>query len=73
MAAMAARTVLKRIMTSGLVDILTKVPARVQKVPARVQKVPARVQKDDHSSSIQLREIRQVKLSKQKRSYGGGI
>jgi hypothetical protein len=66
MAAMAASTVLKRIMTSGLVDILTKVPARVQKVPARVQK-------DDHSSSIQLREIRQVKLSKQKRSYGGGI
>jgi recombinational DNA repair protein RecT len=59
MAAMAARTVLKRIMTSRLVDILIQVPTRVQE--------------DDQSSSIQLREIRQVKLSKQKRSYGGGI
>jgi hypothetical protein len=56
MAAMAARTVLKRIMTSGLVDILTKVPARVQKV--------------DYSSSIQLCEVGQVKPSKQKRSHG---
>jgi hypothetical protein len=57
MAAMAARTVLKRIMTSGLVDILTKVPARVQK--------------DDYSSSIQLCEVGQAKPSKQKRSHGG--
>ena len=56
MAAMAARTVLKRIMTSGLVDILTKVPARVQK--------------DDYSPSIQLCEEGQVKPSKQKRSHG---
>jgi hypothetical protein len=53
---MAARTVLNRIMTSGLVDILTKVPARVQKV--------------DYSSSIQLCEVGQVKPSKQKRSHG---
>jgi hypothetical protein len=53
---MAARTVLKRILTSGLVDILTKVPARVQK--------------NDYSSSIQLCEVGQVKLSKQKRSHG---
>ena len=57
MAAMAARTVLKRIMTSGLVDIITDVPARVQK--------------DDYSSSIQLCEVCQVKPSKQKRSHGG--
>jgi hypothetical protein len=57
MAAMAARTVLKRIMTSGLVDILTKVPARVQK--------------DDYCYSIQLCELGQVKPSKQKRSHGG--
>jgi hypothetical protein len=57
MAAMAARTVLKKIMTTGLVDILTKVPARVQK--------------DDYSSSIQLCELGQVKPSKQKRSHGG--
>jgi hypothetical protein len=56
MAAMAARTVLKRIMTSGLVDILTKVPARVQK--------------GDYSSSIQLCEVGQVKPSKQKRIHG---
>ncbi len=56
MAAMAARTVLKRIMTSGLVDILTKVHARVQK---------------DDCSSIQLCELGQVKPSKQKRSHGG--
>jgi hypothetical protein len=56
MAAMAARTVLKRIMTSGLVDILTKVPARVQK--------------DHYSSSIQLCEVGQVKPAKQKRSHG---
>jgi hypothetical protein len=54
---MAARTVLKRIMTSGLVDILSKVPARVQN--------------DDYSSSIQLCEVGQVKPSKQKRSHGG--
>ena len=54
---MAARTVLKRIMTSGLVDILTKVPARVQK--------------DDYCYSIQLCELGQVKPSKQKRSHGG--
>lgn len=54
---MAARTVLKKIMTTGLVDILTKVPARVQK--------------DDYSSSIQLCELGQVKPSKQKRSHGG--
>jgi hypothetical protein len=53
---MAARTVLKRIMTSGLVDILTKVHARVQK---------------DDCSSIQLCELGQVKPSKQKRSHGG--
>ena len=58
MAAMAARTVLKRIMTSGLVDSLSKVPARVQK--------------DDYSSSVQLCEVGQVKPSKQKRSHGGG-
>lgn len=57
MAAMAARTVLKRIMTSGLVDILTKAPARLQK--------------DDYSPSIQLCEVGQVKPSKQKRSHGG--
>jgi hypothetical protein len=57
MAAMAARTVLKRIMTSGLVDIITDVPARVQK--------------DNYSSSIQLCEVGQVKPSKQKRSHGG--
>ena len=57
MAAMAARTVLKRIMTSGLVGILTKVPARVQK--------------DDYSSSIQFCEVGQAKPSKQKRSHGG--
>jgi hypothetical protein len=57
MAAMAARTVLKRIMTSGLVDIPTKVPARGQK--------------DDYSSSIQLCEVCQVKPSKQMRSHGG--
>ena len=57
MAAMAARTVLKKIMTTGLVDILTKVPARVQK--------------DNYSSSIQLCELGQVKPSKQKRSHGG--
>ena len=56
MAAMAARTVLKRIMTSGLVVILTKVPARVQK--------------DHYSSSIQLCEVGQVKPSKQKRNHG---
>ena len=56
MAAMAARTVLKRIMTSGLVDIPTKVPARVQK--------------DDYSFSIQLCEVGQVKPSKQKRNHG---
>lgn len=56
MAAMAARTVLKRIMTSWLVDILAKVPARVQN--------------DDYSSSIQLCEVGQVKLSKQKRNHG---
>jgi hypothetical protein len=54
---MAARTVLKRIMTSGLVDIITDVPARVQK--------------DNYSSSIQLCEVCQVKPSKQKRSHGG--
>ena len=54
---MAARTVLKRIMTSGLVDIITDVPARVQK--------------DDYSSTIQLCEVGQVKPSKQKRSHGG--
>ena len=56
MAAMAARTILKRIMTSGLVDILTEVPASAQK--------------DDYSSSIQLCEVGQVKPSKQKRSHG---
>ncbi|MGA8106003.1 MAG: hypothetical protein WB815_05050 [Nitrososphaeraceae archaeon] len=53
---MAARTVLKRIMTSGLVDILTKVRAREQK--------------DDYRSSIQLCELGQVKPSNQKRSHG---
>ena len=53
---MAARTVLKRIMTSWLVDILAKVPARVQN--------------DDYSSSIQLCEVGQVKPSKQKRIHG---
>jgi len=57
MAAMAAKTALNRIMTSGLVDIPTKAPARVQK--------------DDYSSSIQLCEVGQVKPSKQKRSHGG--
>jgi hypothetical protein len=58
MAAMAARVVLKGIMTSGLVDILTKVSARTQK--------------DDYSSSIQLCEVRQVKSSNQKGSHGDG-
>ena len=53
---MAARTVLLWIMTSCLVDILAKVPARVQN--------------DDYSSSIQLCEVGQVKPSKQKRSHG---
>jgi hypothetical protein len=57
MAAMAARTLLKRLVTSGLVDILTKVPARVQK--------------DDYSFSIQLCEVGQAEPSKQKRSHGG--
>jgi hypothetical protein len=55
---MAARVVLKGIMTSGLVDILTKVSARTQK--------------DDYSSSIQLCEVRQVKSSNQKGSHGDG-
>jgi hypothetical protein len=57
MAAMAARVVLKRIMTSGLVDILTKVSARTQK--------------DEYSSFIQLCEVGQVKSSNQKGSHGG--
>jgi hypothetical protein len=57
MAAMAARAVLKRIMISGLVDVLTKVFARVQK--------------DDYSAFIQLWDVGQVKSSKQKRDHGG--
>jgi hypothetical protein len=40
---MAARTLSKRIMISGLVDTLTEVPARVQKA--------------DYSSFIQLGDI----------------
>jgi hypothetical protein len=56
MAAMAARSISKRIMTSGLVDTVSKVPARMQV--------------DDYSSS-QLCEVGQIKPSKQKRNYGG--
>jgi hypothetical protein len=50
MAAMAARTVSKRIVTSGLVDTVSKVPARMQV--------------GDYNSS-QLFEVGQVKPSKQ--------
>jgi hypothetical protein len=57
MAAMAARTLSKRIMIFELVDILTEVPERVQKV--------------DYSSFIQLGDIGRFKPSKQKRSHGG--
>lgn len=53
---MAARSISKRIMTSGLVDTVSKVPARMQV--------------DDYSSS-QLCEVGQIKPSKQKRNYGG--
>jgi hypothetical protein len=56
MAAMAARTVSKRIMTSGLVDTVSKVLARMED--------------DDYSSSLQLSEVGRVKPSKQKKSYG---
>lgn len=54
---MAARTLSKRIMIFGLVDILTEVPERVQKV--------------DYSSFIQLGDTGRFKPSKQKRSHGG--
>jgi hypothetical protein len=52
MAAMAARTVSKRIETSGLVDTFSKVPARMQV--------------DDNNPSPQLFEVGQVKPSKQR-------
>jgi hypothetical protein len=58
MAAMAARVVLKRTMTSGVVGILNKVSARTQKY--------------EYSPFIQLCEVGQVKSSNQKRSHGGG-
>jgi hypothetical protein len=49
---MAARTVSERIVTSGLVDTIFKVPPRMQV--------------GDYDSSPQLFEVGQVKLSKQK-------
>jgi hypothetical protein len=52
MAAMAARTVSKRIMTVGLGDTVFKVPARMQV--------------DDYNPSPQLCEVDQVKPSRQK-------
>jgi hypothetical protein len=52
MAAMAARTVSKRIVTSGLVDTVSKVPARMQV--------------DDSNFSTQIFEVGQVKPSKQR-------
>jgi hypothetical protein len=58
MAAMAARVVLKRTMTSGVVGILNKVSARTQKY--------------EYSPFIQLCEVGQVKSSNQKRGHGGG-
>jgi hypothetical protein len=56
MAAMAARTVSKRVITSGLVDT--------------VPKILARMQEDDYSSSLQLDEGDQAKPSKKKGSHG---
>jgi hypothetical protein len=57
MAAMAAKTVSKGFMTSGLVDTVSKVPARMKV--------------DDYSPSPQLYEVGQVKPTKRKRSHGG--
>lgn len=56
MAAMAARTVPKRIMTLGLGDTVFKVLERMHV--------------DDYSPSPQLCEVDQVKPSKQKESHG---
>ena len=56
MAAMAARTVSKRVITSGLVDTVSKILARTQE--------------DDYSFSLQLHEGGQAKPSKKKGSHG---
>ena len=53
---MAARTVSKRVITSGLVDTVSKILARTQK--------------DDYSSSLQFHEGGQAKPSKKKGSHG---
>jgi hypothetical protein len=52
MAAMAARTVSKEIVISGLVDTVSKILAKTQE--------------DDYSSSLQLHEGGQAKPSKKK-------
>jgi hypothetical protein len=53
---MAVRTVSKRVITSGLVDTVSKILARMQE--------------DDYSSFLQLHEGGQVKPSKKKGSHG---
>ena len=56
MAAMAARTVSKRVITSGLVDTVSKILARTQE--------------DDSSPSLQLHEGGQAKPSEKKEGHG---
>ena len=56
MAAMAARTVSKRVITSGLVDT--------------VPKILASTRENDYNSSLQLHEGDQAKPSKKKGRHG---
>ena len=56
MAAMAAKTVSRQVITSGLVDTVSKILARMQE--------------DDYSSSFQLHEGGKAKPSKRKGSHG---